>query len=227
MIEQTCERDEIIKQNSNLVYGICSKYGNYMDKEDLHQVGMMGLIKAYNNYDQSKNTKFSTYAFPYVVGEVSKYVRENKAIKVSKDLIRLGRKINEYIDKHFEVRGYKPSITDISKILEIKEEKVISALDAYQMITKSLDEEVNDDGKVITLLDLTPTKQVISNEQMLDLKEAFKCLDKQEQELLINRYYKDLTQGEVAQILGVNQVYVSRLEKKALSKMKNSMSWVA
>lgn len=227
MIEQTCERDEIIKQNSNLVYGICSKYGNYMDKEDLHQVGMMGLIKAYNNYDQSKNTKFSTYAFPYVVGEVSKYVRENKAIKVSKDLIRLGRKINEYIDKHFEVRGYKPSITDISKILEIREEKVISALDAYQMITKSLDEEVNDDGKVITLLDLTPTKQVISNEQMLDLKEAFKCLDKQEQELLINRYYKDLTQGEVAQILGVNQVYVSRLEKKALSKMKNSMSWVA
>lgn len=223
MVEQTYERDEVIKQNSNLVYGICSKYNNYMDKEDLHQVGMMGLIKAYDNYDSSKETKFSTYAFPYVVGEVSKYVRENKAIKVSKDLIRLGRKINEYIDKHFEVRGYKPSINDIALMLEVKEEKVISALDAYGMVTKSLDEEINDDGKVITLLDVTSTKQKISTEQMLDLKEAFGCLSSQEKELLINRYFKDLTQSEVAELLGVNQVYVSRLEKKALGKLKDIM----
>lgn len=227
MIEQAYERNEVINQNSKLVYGICSKYGNYMDKEDLHQVGMMGLIKAYDNYDNTKETKFSTYAFPYVVGEVSKYVRENKAIKVSKDLIRLGRKINEYIDKHLAVRGYKPSISDIALMLEVKEEKVISALDAYGMVTKSLDEEVNDDGKAITLLDLTPTKQRVSNEQMIDLKEAFECLSDQEKELLINRYFKDLTQSEVAKLLGVNQVYVSRLEKKALSKMKSKMSWAA
>lgn len=227
MIEQTYERDELIKQNSNLVYGICSKYNNYMDKEDLHQVGMMGLIKAYENYDKNKETKFSTYAFPYVVGEVSKYVRENKAIKVSKDLIRLGRKINEYIDKHLKVRGYKPSINDIALMLNVKEEKVISALDAYGMVTKSLDEEINDDGKAITLLDITPTRQEISNEQMLDLKEAFKCLSEQEKQLLINRYFKDLTQSEVATMLGVNQVYVSRLEKKVLTKMRQKMSYIA
>ncbi len=222
MIEQAYEK--VINQNSKLVYGICSKYSNYKDKEDLHQVGMLGLIKAYNNYDNNKNTKFSTYAFPYIVGEVSKYVRENKSIKVSKDLIRLGRKINEYIDKHFEVRGYKPSISNIALMLEVKEEKVISALDAYGMITKSLDEEINDDGKTITLLDVTPTEQKISNEQMMDLKEAFECLSEQEKELLINRYFKDLTQSEVAELFGVNQVYVSRLEKKALTKMKNKMS---
>ena len=82
-MQVACSIDEIIRQNSNLVYGICAKYNGYADKEDLHQVGMIGLIKAYNNYDESKEAKFSTYAFPYVVGEVSKYVRENKAIKVS------------------------------------------------------------------------------------------------------------------------------------------------
>ena len=224
MVEQTCIQDEIIKQNSNLVYSICSKYSGYADKEDLHQVGMIALIKAYNNYDSKKETKFSTYAFPYIVGEVSKYIRENKNIKVSKDLIRLGRKINEYVDKHFEVRGYKPSIRDIALMLEVKEEKVISALEAYQMDTKSLDEGVNDDGKAITLLDVTPTREKVSSEQMLDLKEAFMTLSEQEKELLINRYFKDLTQSEVAQILGVNQVYVSRLEKKALSKMKSKMT---
>ena len=115
--------EEVIKQNNNLVYGICSKYQSYMDKEDLYQVGMIGLINAYNNFDNTKNVKFSTYAFPYIVGEVSKYVRENKNLKISRDLIKLGKKINEYIQKHYEVRGYKPSIKDIALMLEVKEEK--------------------------------------------------------------------------------------------------------
>lgn len=225
-MQSTISLEDVIKQNSNLVYGICSKYQGYTDKEDLHQVGMIGLINAYNNFDNNKNVKFSTYAFPYVVGEVSKYVRENKSVKVSRDLIKLGRKINEYIEKHYEVRGYKPSIKDIALMLEVKEEKIISALDACTQ-TKSLDEEINDDGKVITLLDVTPTKEKISKEQMLDLKEAFKYLSDEEKNLLINRYYKDLTQSEIAQVLGVNQVYVSRLEKKALQKMKNRMDIAA
>lgn len=213
--------EEVIKQNNNLVYGICSKYQSYMDKEDLYQVGMIGLINAYNNFDHTKNVKFSTYAFPYIVGEVTKYVRENKNLKISRDLIKLGRKINEYIQKHYEVRGYKPSIKDIALMLEVKEEKVISALEACN--TKSLDEEINDDGKIITLLDITPAKENISKEQMLDLKEAFKYLSTDEKKLLIDRYYRDLTQSEIAQELGVNQVYVSRMEKKALTKMKSKM----
>lgn len=218
--------DECLKQNSNLVYSICSKYQGYSDKEDLYQQGMIGLINAYNNFDRDKNVKFSTYAFPFVVGEVSKYVRENNNIKVSRDLIKLGRKINEYIDKHYEVRGYKPSIKDISLMLGIKEEKVHLALNA-SLKTKSLDDEINDDGKVITLNDVTPTLEVISKEQMLDLKEAFKYLSDEERFLLINRYYRDLTQSEIAQMLSVNQVYVSRLEKKALKKMKDKMKTAA
>ena len=218
----TYELDEVIRQNSNLVYSICSKYQGYTDKEDLHQVGMIGLINAYKNYNQDKGVKFSTYAFPYIVGEVSNYVRENKALKISRDLIRLGRKINEYIEKHLEVRGYEPSICDIAIMLGTTEEKVISALDACKQ-TKSLDEEVNSDGKAITLLDVTPVKEKISKEQMLDLKEAFKYLSYEEQMLVINRYFKDLTQSEVAKLMDVNQVYVSRLEKKVLTKLKKNM----
>lgn len=222
MQASTYELDEIIRQNSNLVYGICSKYQGYNDKEDLHQVGMIGLINAYKNFDSKKDVKFSTYAFPYIVGEVSKYVRENKAVKISRDLVRLGRKINEYIEKHLQVRGYEPSITDIAFMLETSEEKVISALDACKGV-KSLDEEINDEGKAITLLDVTPAKEKISKEQMLDLKEAFKYLSDDEKVLVINRYFKDLTQSEVAKLMGVNQVYISRLEKKVLDKLKNKM----
>ena len=156
----TYELDEVIKQNSNLVYSICSKYQGYTDKEDLHQVGMIGLINAYKNYNQDKGVKFSTYAFPYIVGEVSNYVRENKAVKVSRDLVRLGRKINEYIAKHLQVRGYEPTTKDIALMLDVGEDKIISALDACKK-AKSLDEEINDNGKTITLLDVTPAKEKI------------------------------------------------------------------
>lgn len=215
--------EKVIEDNNNLIYSICLKYQNYCDKEDLYQEGRLGVIDAYNNYDNTKNTKFSTYAFPYIVGRVSNYIRNNKSIKVSKDMIRLGRKIKEYVQKHKEVRGYEPSISDIAKMLGIKEEKVMYALNASQTI-KSIDEKINDDGKEITLLDVTKKEDIISKDQMLDLKEAFKYLSKEEKELIINRYYNDLTQSEISKILGVNQVYVSRLEKKVLTKLRNHLN---
>lgn len=218
-------RDKLLKENSNLVHSICSKYTNYMDKEDLYQVGMIGLIKAYNNFDSKKDVKFSTYAFNYVVGEVNNYVRENKSVKLSRDLIRLGRKINEYINKHYEVRGYEPSINEIASILSISKARVIGAIEASNMVkSKSLDSFIDGDEKNLTLLDMTPANENnVSKEEMMDLKEAFKYLSYEEKNLVINRYFKDLTQSEVAEILGVNQVYVSRLEKKALTKMKSKM----
>lgn len=223
MVNTNYELEELIKSNSNLIHAICSRYNNYADKEDLYQVGVIGLINAYKNFNPTKEVKFSTYAFPYVVGEVSKYVRENKSLKISRDLVRLGRKLNEYINKHIEVRGYEPSTSFLAQMLEIPEEKIISALEACKA-TKSLDQEINNDGKIMTLLDVTPSKENISKEQMIDLKEAFKYLSQEEQELVISRYFKDLTQSEVAKLLGVNQVYVSRLEKKALVKMKSKMT---
>jgi len=215
--------EKIIEENNSLIYSICLKYQNYCDKEDLYQEGRLGLIDAYNNYDDTKNTKFSTYAFPYIVGRVSNYVRNNKSIKVSKDMIRLGRKINEYIEKHKEVRGYEPSISEIANMLEIKEEKVISALDSCKMV-KSIDEKINDDGKEITLLDMSFKEDKVSKDQMLDLKEAFNYLSDEEKELIINRYFNDLTQNEISKMLGVNQVYVSRLEKKTLTKLRNHLN---
>lgn len=215
--------EDVIEENKNLIYSVCSKYQGYSDKEDLHQVGVIGLMKAYKNFDEARDVKFSTYAFPYIVGEVSSYVRENKAIKVSRDMIRLGRKINEYIDKHIKVRGYAPTVSDIALMLDAPEEKIISALDACRQ-TKSLDEEINNEGKTITLLDVTPKKETLSKDVLLDLKEAFSYLSDEEKMLVENRFFKDLTQSEVAKIMDVNQVYVSRMEKKVLKKMKSKMT---
>ena len=207
--------DDIISENSNLVHYVCSKYQGYTDIEDLYQVGVIGLIKAYKNYDKTKEVKFSTYAYSYV--------RENKVIKLSRDLIRLGRKIKEYREKHLKVRGYEPSVSDIALMLNVKEDKVISALLACDK-SKSLDEKINSDGKELTLLDRISNDEKLSNDTLLDLKEAFSYLSNDEKKLVINRYYKDLTQKDVAELMGVNQVYVSRLEKKVLKKMKSKMA---
>ncbi|MEG2351215.1 MAG: sigma-70 family RNA polymerase sigma factor [Bacilli bacterium] len=215
--------DEVIKENENLIKSICHKYTNYSDKEDLYQVGVIGLIYAYNNFDPKFNVKFSTYAFPYIVGEVSKFVRENNSLKLSRDLVRLGRKIKEYIDKYLQVRGYEPSTLDIAYMLEIDEIKVINGLIACEKV-KSFDEAINDNGKVINLYDVLAKEENISDEQLLDLKEAFSYLNEKEKELIINRYFKDLTQNELAKLTGVNQVSISRLEKKVLSKMKTHLT---
>lgn len=215
--------EQAIYENNNLIYGICAKYRNYADKEDLYQQGIIGLIKAFNNYDSSKNTKFSTYAFPYILGEMSNFVRENKNIILSRDIIRLGKKIKEYIEKHKQVRGYEPKIKDIAKMLNIDEKKVIFALEASSN-TKSIDERLNEDEKELTLLDVVSKKENITTEQLIDLKEAFKYLSSDERNLLINRYFNDLTQTTVAKLMNVNQVYVSRLEKKALRKMRDKLS---
>ena len=184
---------------------------------------MVGLLNAYKNYDRSKNVKFSTYAFNYILGEISKYVREDKSIKISRDIVRLGSKLKEYIDKHKKVRGYKPTIKEISNTFQIAEDKIILALDSLNDV-KSLDSYVNAYEEDITLMDVVPSKDINNKEELIDLKDAFSYLEENEKKLIVDRYYNDLTQSEVANNMGVNQVYVSRLEKKILKKMKNKMT---
>ena len=224
MILNSHEMNDIIRQNSNLIYSICHKYKSYCDIEDLYQEGVKAVIKASKTYDPNLGYKFSTYAYGFILGEISNYVRENKSLKISRDMVRLGKKINEYIEKHFQVRGYYPSVSDIASILEISESKVIEVLDiTSNSMIRSLDEEINTDEKALTLLDVTAKKESIDKDIMLDLKEAFLYLSEEEKKLVIDRYYNNLTQSQVASLMGVNQVYVSRMEKRALTKMKSKM----
>ncbi len=212
----------MINKNKNLIYYICSKYNGYKDKEDMYQVGMIGLLNAYKNYDESKNVKFSTYAYNYILGEISKYVREDRSIKIGRDVIRLGNKLREYMDKHKQVRGYIPSINELSTTFDITKDKIILALESLNDV-KSLESNINA-NEDITLLDVTPSIEKVEKETLIDLKDALNYLENDEKSLIMDRYYKDLTQSEVANNLGVNQVYVSRLEKKILKKLKNKIT---
>lgn len=210
--------EELILQNNNLIYSLVSKFPYFKDKEDLYQTGVIGLIKASKNYNPNLNIKFSTFAYNFIYGEMYNYVISTRNIKINKDIIRLGKKIKEFIDKHKQVRGYEPSIKSISDILNIKESKVIEVMEATKQ-TSSIDDELGDKY----MFENIQTSNRISNDILIDLKNNLNSLEEDEKEIIKYRYIDDLTQGEVAKKLKMNQVKVSRLEKKILNKLKEKM----
>ena len=210
--------EELILQNNNLIYSLVSKFPYFKDKEDLYQTGVIGLIKASKNYNPNLNIKFSTFAYNFIYGEMYNYVISTRNIKINKDIIRLGKKIKEFIDKHKQVRGYEPSIKSISDILGIKESKIIEVMETTKQ-TSSIDDELGDKY----MFENIQTSNRLSNDILIDLKNNLNSLEEDEKEIIKYRYIDDLTQDEVAKKLKMNQVKVSRLEKKILNKLKEKM----
>lgn len=210
--------DDILEYE-NLVWSIVAKYGGYFDKDDLYQVGMMGLISAYQHFDVTKGVKFSTYAYQYIFGEVYKYVQESRVVKVSRDMTKLNRAIEKGRDVLRQTLMREPSDFELSTFLEIDEEKLIEAKASGEMI-RSLDSMTNDDMNLYQQLGCEE-KQLTS--EMLDLKTELAALDSEDQQLIYSRYFMDLTQQEVSHDLGISQVQVSRKESKVLNKLKTRL----
>ena len=210
----------LIEQNKNLIYKIATLFNG--NKEDLFQVGCIGLINAYKKYDESYNTKFSTYAYPYILGEISSYVRSDKGIKISRDIGRLNSSIERASILLTQKLMREPTIEEISSYLEIDPYLVIEALRARYPIM-STDSVINDDGREITLIDTIPDINGMDMNTLVALKEELLKLDSFERELINERYVQNLTQSEVASNLGISQVQVSRKEQKVLSKMRSNL----
>ena len=212
--------EEIILENKNLIYSITRYFDGYKNKEDLFQAGCIGMIMAYKNYDDSMNVKFTTYAYPYIFGEMRKLVREDKNIKINRDIQKLNLKIEKAKILLTQKLMRIPSISEISDYLEIPYFLVSEAINSQRVIT-SIDEPILNDGKEITLHDTIGRRNSI--EELISLKEEIRKLDKEEQQIILNRYVNDYTQQETASILGISQVQVSRNEKKVLSKLKDKL----
>ncbi len=210
---------EEILQYENLVWSIVSKYHNYFDKEDLYQVGMLGLMNAWKHFDESYGVKFSTYAYTYIFGEIHKYVQENRSIKVSKDLY----KISKAVEKGREVLRQKlmkePTDFELSIFLEIDESLIKEALSSGEMI-KSLDALQEED---MNLYDKLGKCEHAFSDEILDLKTELDQLEEEDKKIIYSRYFMDLTQQEVSKDLGISQVQVSRKESKVLNKLKTRL----
>lgn len=208
----------VILDNEALIYSIISKYSSYYDKEDLYQVGVMGMIKAYKNFNNNYNTKFTSYAYTYVFGEIIKYINENKGFKISKEYRNLYKKINEAKTILTQRLMKEPSNYELSLFLEIDENIINEVININQTVD-SLDKEITEDGKKVFLYDLIGTNDKTDN---ICLYEELDKLSKEELILLKNRYFLDKTQSEIANEMGISQVKVSRNEQKILRKLSDS-----
>ncbi len=213
------EISEIILNNESFIYSIANRFAKYKNKEDLFQAGCIGMIEAYKNYDKSRNVKFTSYAYKYIYGEMSKFVREDHTIKLSKDMSKLKNKI-EIVRNHLTQNFMRfPTIKELSDYLEIEEETIEQILNHKDPF--SIDEIVKED---LQLHELIPDKQT-DYDALITLKDEIEKLNEPERTIMLERYFEDLTQTEIAKNLGLSQVDVSRKEKKVLTKLRQTINW--
>lgn len=214
--------EHIISDNENLVYFLANQFKNYYPKEDLYQVGKIGILKAYQNYDEKKGAKFSTYAYSYILGEMKKLVREDRCYKVSRDITRLNLKIEQAYILLTQKLMKEPTIKQLAEYLEIDEYLIEQALNSTNQI-KSIDEPINTDSNQISLHEILPNIEKLDLDTLISLKICLENLTEEERNLIEDRYFYDLTQTEISQSLGINQVQVSRTEQKILKKMRRNL----
>lgn len=208
--------NELIDNNKDLVYSIVYRFKT-LEVEDLFQVGCVGLIKAYNNYNSSFNTKFTTYAYSYILGEIYHYINSNRPIKVNNDYVKLYQKIKYAEDYLTQQLCRVPSDIEISNFLEIDLLKLTEIRNMAYL--ESLDYNYDNN----TLYDVINVEN-LDKETLIDLKNALSNLSNEERDLIIKHFFYNKSQDDLAKELNTNQVKVSRILKKTLGKMKIYMN---
>lgn len=216
-------KEELVNGNLKLVLSILRSFnkGNY-NMDDLFQVGVIGLIKAIDNFDLSYNLKLSTYAVPLILGEIKRYIRDNTSIRVSRSVKDLAYAIINFKEKYFNQFGIEPSNEEIAKELDVPEYKIANALDALKEPMSIFEPIYNDGGDTIYLQDqIADTKDLNSDKDLLiSLRRGLNKIKTREREVLINRYIIGKTQMEIAESLNISQAQVSRIEKNAILSLK-------
>ena len=221
--------DRLIRDNNGLIWSIVKRFMNRgYEVEDLYQIGCMGFIKSIKRFDTNFEVKLSTYSVPYILGEIKRFIRDDGPIKVSRSIKELNVKINELKKHELLKTGKELTIEEICKELKVQKEDVIIAMESANTI-ESIDGSVvseNKDGKQLTIFERISTgkneEEIITNRMVVN--QLISELEDSEKEIILLRFYKEKTQTEVAKILGISQVQVSRIERKILSSMKMKLT---
>lgn len=202
-------RDRLVQHNIRLVWSVVQRFLNRgYEAEDLFQIGCIGLLKAVDKFDLTYDVKFSTYAVPMIIGEIQRFLRDDGMVK----------------DEMTKGLGRSPTIQELSEEMEVTPEEIVFAQEANRMPTSIHETVYENDGDPITLMD-----QIADEEEgegwfdRMALKEAIRQLEERERLIVYLRFFKDQTQSEVAQRLGISQVQVSRLEKKIIRRMRDAI----
>ena len=219
--------ESLVKNNMGLVYNIAKRFvGRGYEIEDLNQIGAMGLVKSIKKFDTNYNVQLSTYAVPFIIGEIKRYIRDDGRIKVSRSIKELAVKINQIQKEAMDKNGEELKIEQIAEILKVPKEEIALALDANSAsVVTSINEPVYNDksGKELCIEDTIASDKENKIADKLTIKKLVEELNSQEREIVMLRYYKGQTQTEVAKKLGISQVQVSRIEKRILYSMKQKL----
>ena len=218
------EMDRLIRENNGLIWSIVKRFMNRgYEVEDLYQIGCIGFIKSIKRFDTNFEVKLSTYSVPYILGEIKRFIRDDGPIKVSRSIKELNAKIKE-LKRQYLLNGKEITLEQICKELKIQKEDAIIAMESTNAV-ESMDAAAsseNKDGKQMTVFDKISTgkneEEIITNKMVIS--QLIDGLKEREKEIIMLRFFKEKTQTEVAKILGISQVQVSRIERKVLNEMK-------
>lgn len=218
-------KEKLIQGNYPLIKSVVKHYLNKgVDYDDLYQIGMLGFLKAINNFDEKFDVKFSTYAMPMINGEIKRFLRDDGIIKVSRAIKTLAIKVKRFIEEYQKTNNDMPQISYLAQQLNESEEDIVLALESSRTlisIDAKIDEADSNSGLVVDkIITQDSSEKLIDN---IALKEAIKTLPEREKKILLLRYFRDKTQAEVASIMQVSQVQISRLESKILQTLKEYM----
>ncbi len=220
-------REQYIEGNLRLVLSVIKRFSQSDENvDDLFQIGCVGLIKAIDNFDRTLGVKFSTYAVPMIIGEIRRYLRDGGSIRVSRSLKDIAYRALQAKEAMQKANQKEPTIDEISAELGIPREDIVYALDAIQSPMSLYEPIYTDGGDTLFVMDQISDKK--NREELwveqISLNEALKHLADREKEIIILRFFEGKTQMEVAEMIGISQAQVSRLEKNALKMMRHYLA---
>ena len=218
-------KTKLVKDNVFLVWSLVHRFNSTtIEKEELFQIGCIGLVKAINKFDVNYDVAFSTYAVPIILGEIKRHFRDDGAIKVSRSIKELNQKIVKISDEYLYKYNKEITVQELADILQVSRADIVMAIDSRYYPT-SLNEVIYEkDGSTITIEERIENKETYSLIDKITLKEELSKLTKKEQDLIKMRYYLDMNQQEIAKLFNVSQVQISRMEKKILEKLRKQFT---
>lgn len=217
-------REILVNHNLKLVFNLVQRFANRgYELEDLFQIGTIGLIKAIDKFDLSYDVKFSTYAVPLIIGEIRRFLRDDSPVKVSRSLKETVNKVHRNREELTLKLGHEPSIQEIAEHTGLTCEEIVTALEAAQTPTSIFDTIFQDDGDPIFAIDAIAgeTEENSTWFDRMALKDILKRLPEREKKVLLLRFFEDKTQAEVAAVMDISQVQVSRIERQALKNIRS------
>ena len=218
--------NKLIEANLPLVTSISKKFTNRgYEYEDIYQIGCMGLVKAIKNFDEKYNVKFSTYAVPMIIGEIKRFLRDDGMIKVSRNVKSLAKKLHFDKEDLTKKLNREPTVEELAQFSGMDKEEILFALESSASMQYLYEVIHQDDGSPVLLIDKLSENAIEDKNitEKLALKEALRNLDTKSRQIIVLRYFKDKTQIQVAKMLGISQVQVSRIEKKVLQEMRKQL----